>query len=541
MSSRDQIISTARQHAAQGRYDLAIGEYERLLAAYPDDLRSRAKLGFLHARNGAPQMALELWLEVAHGYEQRGATSESAVMLQQVLQLDPDHVDAHLWLAQLLSSLGQPAEARHELESAHTLLEQRGRMFEALRVLEDIVALDPGNVALCIRLGEAFAAHDRKEEAIDVLSRAADVLRLAEWVDDFIRVAERLVWLDPDNVALSKELATHYLRQRDPQSALQRLQRCYEADQGDPDTLKLLADTFIDLREPEKAATILRVLAEVYEQRGEEERADAVLDQAYRLDPEFRPEPGEELDLSSARAEGSTDPRRRQPDPTVMELGEGDWTWMPPAAAEPEDLSPLEMSLQPEGGEEGAPRRFLPAVTAEGRHGRDTTAPHHRTVTTQELDLSDLIYLEKHRAAVTAVTAVPHGRAQRIVTTTELDLSDLEEVHDPAPVTTEELDLDELDEVQDVTRRQLSTNERAMSELEELAGELSDRYLGSGAGGAVRDQETVKIRARRNGAGIEPDAQLNGAAEQTQRSRSPRDRSADHTTPQGRRGNRKRR
>ena len=543
MSSRDKIIAIAREHADQGRYDLAIRQYERLVAAHPDDLRSRIKLGFLHARNNDPQMAVEVWLEAAHAYERRGATAEAAVVLQQVLQLSPDHVDAHLWLAQLLASLGQPAESRRALEGAHELLEQRGRMFEAMRVLEDMVALDPGNVALCIRLGEAYAARDMKEEAVDVLTRAADVLRVAEWVDDFIRVAERLVWLQPDNVALNRELAVHYLRQRDPQSALQKLQRCYEADQGDPDTLKLLADTFIDLREPEKGATILRVLAEVYEQRGEPERADAVLDHAYRLDPEFQPE---EIETTAAPPPGEgerMDPRASQSDPTLLELEEGDWTWLPPAAADAADLSPLEMSLQPDGPEDGAPRRFLPAVTAEGRHGREATSPQHRTVTTQELDLSDLIFLEQRRAATTQVTSPsPQRRASsgRVVATTELDLADLEEVAPDPRVAADEVASSER-EVTD--RPDLSTHERALNDLENLAGELSDRYLGAKSRGAKgsREKETVKYRHTaprpRTDARTHPD----GRAQDTRPSRRPEGPSSDTTQPSGRGGRRSRR
>lgn len=529
MSSREKTIATARSFAEQGRFDLAIREYERLLAAFPDDLRSRIKLGFLHVRSGDAQMAIELWLEVAHSFEQRGATAEASTVLQQVLRLDPDHMDALLWQAQLFASLGQPAESRRALEVAHKLLDQSGRVLDALRVLEDMVALDPGNVAICIRLGEAYAANDRKEEAVEILTRAVDVLRVAEWVDDFIRVAERLVWLKPDNVALSKELAIHYLRQRAPRSALQKLQRCYEADQSDPETLKLLADTFIDLREPEKGATILRVLADVFEQNGEPERADAVLDQAYRLDPESQPE----------------------------EMEEEDWTWQQPVAADAGDLSPLEMSLQPSGPEEDAPRRFLPAITAEGRHGRLATSPEHRTVTTQELDLNDLIFLEQHHAAITQVTSITperQARSERVVSTTELDLADLEEVKTASPVITEELveTTEELvvtkeelasDELWLAESTDVSTHERALNELEDLAGELSERYLETRPKGEVegREKETVKYRSSPPRPRADPRTRSDVDPGDTRRSRRMEEPPSDTTEPRSRRGRRSRR
>lgn len=542
MRNRDNIIAKARKFTEQGRFDLAIRAYEGLLADDPDDLRSRAKLGFLHARNGDPQAAILLWLETAHGYEQRGAATEAAVMLQQVLQLDPDHLDAHLWLAELFEDLGQPAESRHELEAAHTLLEQRGRIFEALRVLEDMVALDPGNVALCIRLGEAYASRDRKEDAAEVLSRAADVLRVAEWVDDFIRVAERLVFLQPDNVVISKELAMLYLRQRQPQLALQKLQACYEADQTDPDTLRLLGDAFVDLRQPEKAATILRVLAEVFEQRGELDHADAVLDHANRLDPALGAEEVGAQEVGAARARVGSQPRAVE-DPAVLQVEEGDWVWQPPDAVGAEDLSPLEMSLQASGPEEDAPRRFLPAVTAEGRHGREVSSPRHRTVTTQELDLSDLMFLEQRTAVNRTATTVRIQHPDRGVNTTELDLADLEEVESVHSVRTQELEPDEPTAVGEAPRRPLSTQERDMSELEELAGDLSERYLGtrSEGGGTARDRQTVKYRRSKPLPTAESEPRDSGRTMDTSRSQSPRDLPSERTELTPRPGGRRRR
>jgi len=540
MSSREISIAAARDHAEQGRYDLAIREYERLLLAFPEDLRSRIKLGFLHARNADAAMAVEVWLEAAHAYEQRGAASEAAVVLQQVLQLDPDHVDAHLWLAQLFAGLRQPAESRSELEIAHRLLEQGGRVLEAVTVLEDIVALDPGNVALCIRLGEVYAARDRKDEAIQILTRAVDILRLAEWVDDFIRVAERLLWLDPENIELSRELAIHYLRQRDPQSALQKLKHCYEADQVDPVTLKLLADTFIDLREPEKGATILRVLAEVFVRRGEPEHAEAVRDHARRLDPDFEPVEDEAPPERTVSARTLTDPGAVHTDPALLELGEGDWVWQPPTAADAGDLSPLEMSLQSSGPQDDGPRRFLPAVTAEGRHGRETTSTKHRTVTTQELDLSDLIFLEQHRAAITQVTSLAPRRdagSQRVVTTTELDLADLEEVRSMPPGAAEEHG-SVTPRKRTARRPDLSTHEKALSELAELADELSDRYLGAASPGGQgsRDTETVKVRRAPPQDRTDHQTRPDAGDTETRRTRRPGERPSGAGAPRSRRG-----
>ncbi|MFH2008529.1 MAG: tetratricopeptide repeat protein [bacterium] len=475
MSTREKIVLAARRHIEQGRLDLAIREFERLSRLDPGDLRTRVQLGMLCAKARDVNGAVRIYLDVANTYEQKGGIASAATVLQQVLVLQPHHVEVRLWLAELYKDLGRPAESRQELELALQQFEEDDQPEDALRVLEDMLDLDPGNVALCIRLGEAYAALDRIDEAVDTLSRAADVLRLAEWMDDFIRVAERLLWLDPDNLELARELATIYLRQREPQLALQRLQRCYESNREDPETLKLLSDAFIDLREPEKAATILGVLAEVYERKGETERCESVMVRVAELDSvryqqwalereEAARHPGREQD---------TVPLGKRPEPRALELGDDDQSWNPPALTGETDLRALEMSLQSSGPEDGGPKRFLPAVTAHTQTGV-------RNVTTTELQLSELEFLDSPPRVTTEeldLSDLEDVASLHSVTTEELDPSEAEELAPPRNVTTEELDLGDLQDVQSV--HNVTTEELDLSEHQDLdaPGREGERFV----------------------------------------------------------------
>jgi len=106
----------------------------------------------------------------------------------------------------------------------------------------DVVDLDPENVASRIKLAELYSKEALKEEAVEEFSKAADFLRAENRIDDFIKVAERLVFHSPENMEITRELAGIYLRKKDPRRALQKLQLAFKADPRDERTLEMLAE-----------------------------------------------------------------------------------------------------------------------------------------------------------------------------------------------------------------------------------------------------------------------------------------------------------
>ena len=52
-------------------------------------------------------------------------------------------------------------------------------------------------------------------------------------MDDYLRVAERLSALDPNNMGLARELAQEFLNKGDQKRALAKLQLCFKHDPKD--------------------------------------------------------------------------------------------------------------------------------------------------------------------------------------------------------------------------------------------------------------------------------------------------------------------
>ncbi|MDX9999671.1 MAG: tetratricopeptide repeat protein [Polyangia bacterium] len=429
MLNRDQIIAAARRLAREGNFTAAIRRYEKLVEEDPSDLGALLKIGYLHACNRDREAAAEAYLEAAHAYEQAGDKQTAAKVLTQVLRLQPEQVDVYFWLAELLGGLGQLAEGRRWLEAAERLLIAKKRPKDALRVLEAMLRLDPGNVALLIRLGEARIHAGKKEEALEALRQAADILRMAEWMDDFVKVAERIAYLDQSDLSIAKELSALYLRRKDPQAALRKLQRCYRSNKDDPATLGLLVEAFVALGEKRKAVTILEALVELHRQRGEAEAEEAAAKRILGLDPA----------RSSKRKKAQQGARIERSTGELLPQARDSEEIPRPLNTDEHQLATLERSLQPDPRSSSASRRFLPALTAqtEERIGRKTSG-------TTELDLADLeevsgwerepIWQEevtaqevaKSRADESPPVAIGKKLSAGPVLTQELDIGDVE-------------------------------------------------------------------------------------------------------------------
>lgn len=81
--------------------------------------------------------------------------------------------------------------------------------------------------------------------------------------DEYVRVSERLLTLEPNNLALRKSLARVYLGTDRSEHALARLAPCCAPSTDDAEVLSMLAQAFEARGQIDKSVTVLRALGEV--------------------------------------------------------------------------------------------------------------------------------------------------------------------------------------------------------------------------------------------------------------------------------------
>ena len=295
---KNKIIEGAAKLVAKGAYDKAIKEYQKVLEVDPKDIRVLQKMGELYQKKNDNVQAAHFFTKVAESYSSDGFFLKAVALYKQVLKLNPNLLEVNLKLAELHQQLGLMSESMAYFQIVANHYDKAGDTKASLDTLKKMVDLDPENVASKIKLAELYARENMAREATQEFKRAAEYLKRNARAEDWLRVAERLSALEPENLALAKELAVSYLQRGDQKRALAKLQVCFKADGRDVETLMLLAQAFQGLGQTSKTVSVYKELAKIHQERGRLTEAEAVWTQIEVLDPE-------DPDLVSRRAPAS--------------------------------------------------------------------------------------------------------------------------------------------------------------------------------------------------------------------------------------------
>ncbi len=271
--NKQKVMNAARRHATKGNIDKAIREYLRIVEDDPKDVRVWLKIADLYAKQGQKEQACQHYEKVASYYSEQGFYLKAVAVYKQILKVNPQLAEMNLKLAHLYKQLGLKSDAVQHFEHVAAHFTRQGNAEAALQTIRQLVEIDPDNVATRIKLAELHSKLEQSDKAIQEFKKACHQLKKLGRHDDYLKVAERLLWHDKANIALAKELATSYLAKKDAKRAIPKLQLCFKSNPKDPETLTLLADAFQGMGQNDKACSVLKELAKVYEESGQSAKA----------------------------------------------------------------------------------------------------------------------------------------------------------------------------------------------------------------------------------------------------------------------------
>jgi tetratricopeptide (TPR) repeat protein len=308
--NKNKVMEVAQKLVEKGQLDKAIKEYLKIVEEDAKDVRVWLKLGDLYAKKNAKQDATDTYLKVAQFYGDQGFYLKAVAVYKQVLKLDPRLIEVNIKLAEVYRQLGLLSDAMQQYELVAAFYHREGKTREALATIRELVELDPENVATRIKLAELYSKEQMVREAVIEFTKAAETLRASGRMDDFIKVGERLVWHQPDNHAMNRELAQLYLKRNDPRHALQKLQACFKADPRDVPTLGLLASAFLALDQKPKTVSVWKEMARILTENNQPAAAAEIYRRILAVDPE---DPDAQAAVGGRRAVGSGNPQVPRP------------------------------------------------------------------------------------------------------------------------------------------------------------------------------------------------------------------------------------
>ena len=315
---RSKLVESAQKYLAKGQYSKAITAYRKLVESDSSDVRAWLKLGDLYTRKGAKSDACEAYERVAKHYANRGFFLKAVAIYKQVLRLDPLRIDACLELGRMYEQLELSGDALTAYDQATSAYLRDGKTEEALSLFRHMTNLDPESVVVRIRHAEALSKAGRSLEAADEFEVGTELLEKQERWDDYIRVAERLLFHRPKYVPIARKLAELYLERNQARKALAKLQTCFHANPRHVPTLDFLARVFIALEQPGKAASVYREIARIHQEDGKQDERARALKKVLELAPDD-PEARRALAAFAPSAGPSIAPRKSTPAQLALE------------------------------------------------------------------------------------------------------------------------------------------------------------------------------------------------------------------------------
>jgi tetratricopeptide (TPR) repeat protein len=260
--NKQKVLSAAEKFVQQGKLPNAITEYEKVLKADPKDLTVANTVGDLYARLGENDKAVDCFKSVGDAYATQGFTVKAIAMYKKLSKIKPS-LECVLRLAELYTQQGLFNDARAQyLQVAEEFL-KAGELEQAVRIFQKTLEMDPENVPMRTRLAEVYVRLGKKTEAWQIFAAAAESLRNKGQIEAAENVLERMLTLDPGNSHALLMRGKTAIDAGDAEGAIKFLEKVADLD-SNPEGLRGLFQAYLQAGRLPEAGTLATKLLSVH-------------------------------------------------------------------------------------------------------------------------------------------------------------------------------------------------------------------------------------------------------------------------------------
>lgn len=264
--NKQKVLSAAEKFVQQGKLQNAIAEYEKILKNDPKELTVLNTVGDLYARLGNTDKAVECFKSVGDAYASQGFTVKAIAMYKKLSKLKTS-LEIVLRLAELYTQQGLFNDARAQyLQVAEEFL-RAGELEQAVRIFQKTLEMDPENVAMRTKLAEVYIRLNKKTEAWQIFSAAAETLRSKGQLNAAEEILQRMLTLDPNNSYALLLRGRTAFEAGDLAAATQFLEKVADLD-SHPDGLRTLLQAHVQTGRFSDAGTLATKLLSVHNDAG---------------------------------------------------------------------------------------------------------------------------------------------------------------------------------------------------------------------------------------------------------------------------------
>lgn len=205
------------------------------IAANPQDLRIKIRLGDLYFRMKEIPKGVEVFTEVAEAYTQEGFYLKAVAIYKNMIRMSPGTVVFNEKLAELYKQLGLVKDAVNQYLIVIHYFQNHGQNEKILETAQKMVELDPQDVSNRMRLAEIYYNHGHQNEALKEYERIGNQLKEegGKQLTLLIEVLEKVFFRRPQDKNLLRELCILYLKDHNPEAALKKIEKYKLEKEGD--------------------------------------------------------------------------------------------------------------------------------------------------------------------------------------------------------------------------------------------------------------------------------------------------------------------
>ncbi|HMK30006.1 MAG TPA: tetratricopeptide repeat protein [Terriglobales bacterium] len=261
--NKAKVLASAEKHVQQGKIPNAIAEYEKIIEKDPKDLTVLNTIGDLYARLGQPDKAGDYFKRVGDAYASDGFTVKAIAMYKKLTKLNPSATASLQKLAELYTTQGLYTDARAQYMQLADHFIKGNDHDGAIRVFQKMLEMDPDNVALQSKLADLYQKMGRKKEAGEIYQRAAASLQERGSSEAAEQALARLLALEPGNIDALFMRGKVAMDLGDGESAVKYLEQVPDIDSR-LDGLQALLKARVMLNQPDELEPIARKLLTVH-------------------------------------------------------------------------------------------------------------------------------------------------------------------------------------------------------------------------------------------------------------------------------------
>ena len=260
--NKQKVLSAAEKFVQQGKLQNAISEYEKILKHDAKDLTVMNTIGDLYARLGENDKAAESFKSVGDAYASQGFTVKAIAMYKKLSKLKSS-MECVLRLAELYTQQGLFNDARAQYLLVAEDFLKSGQLDQAVRIFEKTLEMDPDNVAMRTKLAEVYTRLGKKEEAWKILSAAAESLRGKGQLAAADEILQRMLKLDPGSGYALVLRGRAALESGDANGAIESLSKVADLDTN-PEGLRALFQAYSKAKNFDQASALATKLASMH-------------------------------------------------------------------------------------------------------------------------------------------------------------------------------------------------------------------------------------------------------------------------------------